>query len=288
MTRIAAVGVGVAFVLYIVVRISLNIIFSINENQQKARTQAKQGLPTVAFGQISPPRLQPAAVTSSRASVQLDLVDGQLPEATTSAKVYRVATPNLTLSAQDRARQRGKSLGFSGTPLHPNPQTFHWSDAWRQLEIDLASQTFSLTTDLPHVDFSKRTTFKQAGSLLLPLSSYAGNLFQYKDIQFNAPVIRFVNPAGNGVLPQSDTAVDTTNFVQATFLRQQLDARPVYAASGKFGPIKMVLIPPMASTDQSGRTSQIKLDQIVQFSSHYFPIETASPATYPMITPNAA
>lgn len=288
MTRVAAMGVGVALVLYIVVRVSLNIVFSLNNDHKAAQNQAKQNLPTVAFGQITPPQLQPATVTSATATIQLDLVDGTLPQSTSSAKVYRVATPSLTLSAQDRARQRGKTLGFDSTPTQPNPVTFTWGDAWRQLSIDLSSQTFNLTTNLPQVDFSHRVAFTKTTSLVTALSSYASNLFQYKDMQFNTPQIRYVNPAGTDVLPQSDTAVDTTNFIQATFLRQKLDDRSVYAATGKFGPIKMVIIPPMANRNQTSQNSQIKLDQIVQFSSHYFPIDSDNPSTYPIINASTA
>jgi hypothetical protein len=288
MTRVGAMGVGIALVVYIVIRVGLNIVFSLNNSHRAAQQQAQQGLPTVAFGQISPPQLQPATVSSATATVQLDLVSGSFPQSTTSAQVYKVAKPSLTLSAQDRARERGKSLGFSSEPDLPDPVTFAWSDAWRQLTIDLSSQAFSLTTDLPKVDFAQRTSFNQFTSLTGPVGTYTKNLFKYPDIQFSTPQIRYVNPAGKGVLPQIDTAVAATNFAQVTFLRQNLNNMAIYDASGKFGPIQMIVIPPMVGKNQSSSNNQIKLDQIVQFSSHYFPIDEVNPSSYPVIKASAA
>lgn len=284
MTRVAGIGLGIAVVLLLVAKLSLSLIFSINANHQKAKNQTAQSAPTVAFGQISAPQLTVTNVTTDSITPQLDLVSGDLPQSSPSAKVYKVATPSLTLTAQDRARQTGAALGFSEDPTQPNPVTFVWQDPWRQLTIDLTSQTFSLTTDLTKVDFSQRSDFTHNTNPTIPLTAYTKNLFKYTDMQFSAPQWRYVNPANSGVLPQPETATNVTNFIQATFLRNDLNTLPFYDASGKFGPITMVIIPPMTTA----KTNQIKLDQIVQFSSHYFPINTDKPASYPIISSQLA
>ena len=288
MSRVAAVGLMVAFVVYLVVRITLNYVFSLNTNNKEAKRDAIASLPNVAFGLLPAPRLQPAQVTSATATVQLDLVAGEMPQSTASASVFKVATPNLTLSAQDRARQRGDSLGFSNAPDDSDPVTFSWSDAWRQLDIDLSSQTFNLSTDLPKVDFSRRTNFTSISDLVRPVGQYAQRLFNYEDINFQQPIIRFVNPAGDGVLPQNDEAVATTNFAQVSFLRNKIGETPIYDGNGKRGPINMVIIPSMVGQENSRTANTIKLDQIVQFSSHYFPIDLNKSSIYPVISPNDA
>jgi hypothetical protein len=289
MTRTASIGLGAALALYIVVRVGLNIVFALNTNRQVAQQQAKQSQPAVAYGQITAPQLQPAAITTATSSLQLDLVDGAFPESTTSARVYKVAAPSLSLTAQDRARSRGASLGFSQTPDQPNTSTFSWADAWRQLTINLTNQTFSLTTNLPQVDFSQRSLFTQFTSLGQPATTFGQQLFGYTDMQFTNPIIRYVNPAGSFVLPQAENAVKPTNFAQITFLRQSLNALPVYAATGKFGPISLVIVPPMKTTaNNSTVNNQIKLDQVVQLSSQYFPIDSKQSSSYPIIDAQAA
>lgn len=288
MTRVAGIGLGAAVVAYIFIRITLNIIFTINTNNKLDKQQVQQSQPSVTFGQIAAPQLQPAAVDTTSATLQLDLVNGTFPQSTTSAQVYKVAAPSLSLTAQDRARQRGASLGFSSTPSQPDTNTFAWSDAWRQLSVSLKDQTFSLTSNLPEVDFSQRQTFNQFTSLSRPVGSFVQRLLSYSDIQFTTPQVRYVYPASGSVLPQGDNAVAPTNFAQISFFRQSLNGLPIYSATGKFGPINLVVIPPMKSTNSSSSSSGLKLDQIVQFTSQYFPIERDSASLYPIINPQTA
>jgi hypothetical protein len=98
--------------------------------------------------------------------------------------------------------------------------------------------------------------------------------------------VQFVNPVGSQFVPQSDTAVAPTNYARATFLRQKLNNLPIYSASGKFGPISLVIIP--KTIKEKEQVNTLEIDQIVKLENKYFPIQQDKSATYPIISPATA
>lgn len=243
---------------------------------------------SLTHGQIDPPRLPRAEVTTNTATLQLDLVNGDFPQATSAAAVYRAADASLSLSARDRARARATNLGFSTQPEESTASTFKWTENSRTLELDLSNQTFALHRPLNTLTFNNRQEFTRFSPINTITSNFIQRQFQYPDLNYKNPDVQFVNPLGSRFIPQSSNAIQPTNYAMATFTRQPLDGVPIYSSSGKFGPISMVIVPAV-KPDSNRRTSQdLQIDQIVRMDNNYIPIQTANPAIYPVITPRAA
>src|SRR5690606_38641647 len=125
MTRVFALGLGAALFLLIVGKVGLTILNSLTIEK---RIIQRQNMPTMTFGQIAQPKLPSANVTTETTTIQLDLVSGNLPQASATASVFRAADPSLSLSAQDRARAKANNLGFTTGSTQPTPSTFEWQD----------------------------------------------------------------------------------------------------------------------------------------------------------------
>ncbi len=284
MTRVFAVGFGAVVVVLIVGRIFFAIVGALTGD---ATTEQATNLPTAAFGQINQPVLPLADVTTETATIQLDLVSGTYPEASSSAIVYRAADSALSLSAQDRARARATNLGFTTSPTQPTPSTFKWGEGIRSLILNLNNQTFDLSVDISRINFARRQSFSRFSPIGQQTSQFIRSQFQYPDLQYDAPDVQFVNPVNGRYVPQSSTAVAPTNYAQATFLRQKINDLPVYSAGGKFGPISIVIVPETIKVEDD-RSTALEIDQIVDLENNYFPIQLTKSATYPIITAQTA
>lgn len=283
MTRVAAVGLGVAIVVLIVGRVFFSIVGMLSTEK---RSQQATNLPNVTFGQIDEPVLPLANVSTATATVQLDLVSGDYPQASASAKVYRAADSSLSLSAQDRARSRATNLGFTVNATQPTPSTFKWEEGIRSLVLNLNNQTFDLSTDTNRISFGNRQNFSRFSPIGQQASQFIQSQFQFTDLQYDSPEVQFVNPVAGQYIPQSDTAVAPTNYARATFLRQKLNDLPIYSSAGKFGPISIVIIP--ETIKENDRSTALELDQVVDLENNYVPIQLDKSATYPIITPQTA
>ena len=283
MTRVAATGVGALIVVLIVGRIFFSIVGALSSDK---RAQQTANLPNVTFGQIKEPVLPLSNISTATATLQLDLVSGDYPQASASATVYRSADSSLSLSAQDRARSRAVNLGFTSTATQPTPSTFKWAEGIRSLVLNLNNQTFKLSTDTNKISFGNRHNFSRFSPIGQQVSQFIQSQFQFTDLQYDSPEVQFVNPVGGQYVPQSDTAVAPTNYARATFLRQKLNDLPIYSSAGKFGPISIVIIPETIKEDD--RSTVLELDQIVELENNYVPIQLDKSAKYPIITPQAA
>src|SRR5690606_4111823 len=194
-------------------------------------------------GQISAPVLPNANVSTETATIQLDLVSGTFPQASSTATVYRVAGASLSLSARDRARAAATNLGFTVEPTEPTPSQFRWNQDSRTMLLDLSDHTFTLNRTISSINFNNRDSFSRFSPIGSHTSKFIQRQFQYPDLQYSTPEVQFVNPSANGFTPQSENAIQPTNYARATFLRQKLNELPVYSSSGKFGPISMVIAP---------------------------------------------
>jgi hypothetical protein len=279
LTKSASVFIGIGLVVLIIGRVLFGII---NQVFIEGPRQAKANLPTVAFGELSPPVLQPLTVSTSSTNLRLDLVSSQFPQASAAAKVYKVANPPLSLTAQDRARATATNLGFEKvTPTQPTPSEFLWTDGMRALSINLASQNYVLTTDLAKVNFAERQAFSQFTPIADQTSNLLRQLSKLTDINYASPVVQFVTPVGDNFVPQPDDAAELTKYARVSFYRQDLDNLPVFSAHGKVGPITMVAIPQKKATNTFS-PKEFGLDQIVWMANRYYPLDPSEPATYPI------
>lgn len=284
MTTVISIGVGVGIVVLIVGRVFLSIVGALTADK---KAQEFNTLPNVTFGQIDEPTLPLAEVTTTTATLSLDLVRGNYPEASNTATVYRAADTSPSLSAQDRARAKATNLGFTSSPSHPTPSTFSWQEGIRSLTVDLGNQTFKMSSEINRLAFNNRESFSRFSPIGQQVSQFVRAQFQFTDLQYDSPEVQFVNPVGGEFVPQNDTAVAPTNYARATFLRQKINDLPIYSPAGKFGPVSAVIIPPTIK-DERDRSTRLDMDQVVELQNYYFPIQLDKSAIYPIITSQTA
>jgi hypothetical protein len=279
---------GIFLMVVIVLRVAWGFI---NNTLFVQPAKLRASLPTVKYGPIPTPILPISTVSTASTTLQLDLVDGQFPQASAAANIYRVAKPSLTLSAQDRARSRANQLGFAAvSPTQPTPTIFAWDSGGKHLQVDLGLQTFSYMTDASKITFTNRDTFTPSSPVNSMAGAYLKDLVRYDDLQFSAPQIQFVAPSGNSYLPQPEDATALTNYVRATVLRTPIDNTPILSTSGEYGPISLIMIPgikpdPQSYAYNSNTPSQ---NEVIWLTSTYLPIDLTTSSTYPIISASTA
>lgn len=289
MTRLGLLGAGGLVVAIVLFRGMIGLINGLGQTSPNGTAKVAA---TVAFGEIPAPVLPNSAISAATAEVGLDLVAGSFPTVEPVADVYRVATPSLSLSAQDRARATASALGFSRTPTQQTPADFTWKVGERSLIYSLANHTFVLNTTISSLNMANRESFVFRSPVAAETAVYLQNVLTPSDIDFSQPVLRFVTPSQGGAsfTPQSSESTTATNFAEVTFHRTRLSELRLYSSNGKQGPINAFVVPPLKGLTQNSnsRTRAISQDQLVRLVNNYFPIDKTEPATYPIINGQTA
>ncbi len=288
MTRMIALGVGAALVAVIIFRVIINAISQIGVD----RAQQISATADVKFGSIDKPLINSEKIAASTVSLSLDLVNGSFPQASATARVYKVANPSLSLTAQDKARAKATNLGFTAEPNQSDSTKLTWQQENRSLTVLLRDQAVSLSTDdIAKINMANRQAFTRTSPIGRQTSQWLQGQLLYTDIDYTQPTVRFVNPIpgqANTFLPQPEDAAIPTSYAQVSFLRTSLNELPFYSRFGKLGPIVAVVIPALPTTSRTTTPTTIAVDQLVSLGSNYLPIDKSQFATYPIISASTA
>lgn len=284
MTRLIALGLGAALVVILFFKIVLDVVSMLSTN----RATQIAAIANAKYGVIDEPVLNDEQVRASAVNLSLDLVNGSFPESSPSARVYKVATPSLSLTAQDRARAKAANLGLTTEPDQSDSSQLVWQQDNRTLTIVLQDQSINLTTkDAAKINLTGLQSFTRSSPIARFTSALMQKQLLFNDLDYAQPIVRFVNPVDDTYLPQPEDAAIPTSYAQVSFLRGKLDELPFYTAKGKLGPLTVILTPP--ANPPAGRTlTAYSASQIIDLQSTYLPIDKNDFATYPIISASTA
>ncbi|MBL7159321.1 hypothetical protein ISS85_02520 [Candidatus Microgenomates bacterium] len=271
-----------AIILGIIGMISFLILkglLNLGINQWQASHPNPTPAPNVLFGKLSEIKF-PQSKYSYPQDFVLEIIGGQLPEASSSAKVYQIPKKLPSLLASRRAQEFANRLEFKNGPVSKTPTEYSFIDPktpLKTLDIDIVNYNFVLK-----YDYLKDEGVFQEGSPPQPQQAKdeANKFFQstnnfppdFRQGEIKTTLLRF---SGKELLPA--TSLSKTNVIRVDFLRSGVEGVPV--------------LPP--EFDQSSvfaivSGSRIKEKKIIWAEFEYFEPNYQTSASYPIKTINQA
>jgi hypothetical protein len=230
-------------------------------------------IPTVKFG-----KLTLLAFPKEKArpnSLILQTIHGGPPEASSTARVYRIPQKSPSLLSGKRAQQFALKLNFSPEPVEKTPSEYKFVDPdypARSLNYDLLKGNFKLKYDLTidpspiggsSLPANENLAIEEASTIFKSLGKLDG---------FLANGEKFVSY----LKYENNSLTETTNALDAKFVRIDFTSKPI-------GDLKVKYSQPNKSSVYvviSGR--RIEQERIVQIYYQHFPPDENDFATYPL------
>lgn len=275
---------GRKFVIY---AIAFLIVFTLGRVGLRFAVQTYQTLnppptpgPTMGFGYLPSPAF-PSQLQEDRPSeYEIGSIGGRFPSFNTQIAVYFMpsATPNLV--AFDLASEKASNLGFVLAPEKVTADVYRWRRPLplpSTLEMNIVTGTLDL-----EVDWASSVTLLTQRNLPSPegirgrsrdLMRLAGVL--QADIATAEPQLTYVKAlAGETRMVSSLSEAD---FIQAEFFRVGPQGVPTISSGRDKGVVSFLF---------SG--SQAQGENILRFTSQYYPVQWDTFHTYPMISAQTA
>lgn len=259
----------VGIIAYIILRMLWGIVFSIYISLYPPKApppnNAFNKLPVIKFP-------APIASPSGEFTYKLETIEGTVPSASESARVYFMPKKPANLLAITTTQDFASRLNFDATPIQETKNIYRFVDKdfpLRQLRYDIISDNFII-----------RYGFEQDKGLFvdkdLPFAETAkakarGILQTYnlspKDIQEGQTRVLALKLIGN-ILTET-TSVSQADAVRVDFYRKYIDGLRIVTPNPNEGAISIIF---------SG--SKITKKQILQLAYTYWPVDYETYATY--------
>lgn len=258
------------FIGYLIAR----FLFGVLLNVYGAVFPPKPPPPNHAFGKL--PKIEFPQLSSDQPtkplSYKLETIEGSVPAASESARVYFMPKKAANLLALTQTQEFAKRLQFDPTPLQQSRNVYQFQDpdtALRKLRYDIITDNF-----LVSYDWKQDTGLFTERSLPLPDagSAQARSLLQTydlytDDIAGGSIQITFLKFTGERLTPT--TSYSQADSIRVDFIRKSINAMPVVSSSPSDLPISITF----SSSTQSKK-------RILQFAYTYWPVDYETYATY--------
>jgi hypothetical protein len=236
--------------------------------------------PTVGFGRLPSPAFPSQLQEDKPQSYELGTVGNRFPGYGSQIAVYFIptATPNLT--ALDRAREKANNLDFVFPPEKVTNDIYRWRQSnplSSSLEMNIITGTLEMKVDWASsvTLLDKRNIPSRDGvrSKTRDLMRQAGIL--QTDVATAEPELTYVRALAGEIRPVA--SVSEADFVRANIYRVGPQGIPTVTSNPEQGVVSALF---------SG--SQAQGEDILEFTSQYYPVDWKTFHTYPMISATAA
>lgn len=271
-TRKFFFGLVIAFIVYLVLRFLIGMIV----NSLPPPTPPPPEPPNVLFNKISTSRFPKTAISSSGMTFILENIEGKLPEATTSAKVYSMPKKLPSFLTSERAKNFAAKLGFTKDPELISSYYYRFTDPnnqLRTLELDSVNMNFHLKFDYTHnYEIFNHQQLIQRDQIVSEIKNFIGSngLFDASILggKITSQLLTF-DPASKNFNPA--ISLSAANALAVNFFRQDLDGMKLLPPSFNKSYNFSFYVP---SPDVSNR--------ILEISYTFWPIDFNNFATYPL------
>lgn len=231
-------------------------------------------LPQIAFPNNASP--------SGQLTYTLQTADGELPEASTAARVYFMPKNIINLLSLSNAQSFVQQLGFTATPKQAANQTmYHWIDPnapLRTIDMDIVNKTFTLK-----YAYTQELSIFQGSSMQSPVDTIETAYEYFESLQLLQPDLspRFAKQTYLKLV--GDKLESATSQSQAQAARVDFYRMP-------YNGIRTVSDHPEQGLVNITFNSSSDLDKkFVAVNYTYWPIETPrKPCYYPLKKPQDA
>ncbi len=257
------------------------IIITVTPALKDLRGKPPPPPPTVLFGKLPPIEFPKGKEPKEPINYTLDTIQGNLPEATSSAKVIFIGKDVYSFLTLDRAKQFAKLFGFKNDPEAISDTLYRWTDPeipLRTIQRDIVSGNFTLI-----YDFLKDPNFFTEGKLP-PYGEKANNeikTFLNKGgldtagLSSGKSKVTFFKHSGNSL--EVVSSVSDAEITRVDLFREPIDGLPLLTPTFTDSPIVFYL------------TGEDKSEKKVIYVNYIFKsIQTDIFSTYPLKIPQEA
>lgn len=279
LTRIAitarkVIRYGIFFIIFLTVG---KIVLDLSVGVYKKVFPAPPPPPTVRFGKLTKIPF-PSPQPSAKITYTLQTPEGGLPtDIPTQAKVYFMPKANPNLLSLDVAKEKAKTLQFTGGPVQESDILYKFTDPNfpTVMEINIVTGTFSISYDLA----SDRSPLDQKPPVAETAASiFRGKLSNANDLpdDLSGPVTHvFFKLTNQGLTPA--LSLSESDVVKVNLFRKNYDNLPSVTGNPSEANVWAIV---------SGSTNSEQ--QIIAAEYHYHPVDETQYSTYPIKTPTEA
>lgn len=279
LTRIAitarkAIRIGIFLIIFITVG---KIVLDLSIGLYNKLFPAPPPPPTVKFGKLSKIPF-PQSSSDLKVTYALETPEGGLPtKIPTQAKVYFMPKASSNLLALDRAKEKAKTLAFTGEAIQESDTLYKFNNINfpSTMEINIVTGTFSISYDLS----ADRTPIDQKP----PVPEVAASEFRGKlsnaDVlpdDLSGPVSHEFFKLGSGGMTPA-LSLSESDVVKVNLFRKSYDELPSMTANPNEANVWGII---------SGSTNRDQ--KIIAAEYHYHPVDESQFSTYPIKTPSEA
>jgi hypothetical protein len=228
--------------------------------------------PNHAFGILPKIAFPSVATPSGGLTFQLETIEGNVPEASESARVYFMPKTAPNLLALTKTQEFASKLQFDATPIQESKNIYRFNDPefpLRRLRYDIVSSNFILRymferdisvfteKNLPSVDRAKQEAISM-------LESY--NLYP-NDIQGGDVTVSYLRLSQDHLA--ATTSLSQSDAIRINFFKKAIGDMPILTPVPDEAPISLIL-----SGSSNSKT------RVIQFAYTYWPIDYQTTATY--------
>jgi len=229
--------------------------------------------PSVLFGKL--PKIKfPQSKNTYPSNFVLETIGGELPEASSSAKVFQIPKKLPSLLASRHAREFATRLEFKGNPISKTPTEYKFEDpktSLRTLDLDIVNYNFSVKynflKDAEIFEEKSLPDSQQAKSEAISFFQKTG-IFP-SELQQGEKKVSFLSFTGKEFL--ETTSLSRANAVRVDFLRSNVDNYPLLPPEFERSPVFVIF---------SG--SKAKEKRVILAEFNYFEPNYQALATYPI------
>jgi hypothetical protein len=236
--------------------------------------------PNHAFGKLPQMKFPSVATPSAGLTLQLETIQGTVPNASSSASVYFMPKTAPNLLALTKTQDFATKLQFDPTPIQESKNVYRFNDhdiPLRRLRYDIVSSNFIIRYTFEN-DLSVFTE-KNLPSVGQVIQETHNILQTYNlltdDIQSDNGIISYLRLVGNRLVPT--TSLSQSDAVRVDYFKKPIGDMPILTPVPDEAPISIIL---------SGSSNSKK--RILQFAYTYWPIDYETSATYALKTSTEA
>ena len=144
-TKFLLKAVGVLFTIFLTIKVSTDVIQAIFPARPRT---SPLPTPTLTFGKLPSLRIDYLQIpTDQSPTVELDLVEAELPSKPRQVKIFPVSKAPYGFLALDRAKEQAKLFYFEDEPQKTSANELIWTGINRSLHMDPASLNFTYQYD---------------------------------------------------------------------------------------------------------------------------------------------
>lgn len=257
----------------------LKALLGVGINLWKSAHPAPTPAPNVLFGKL--PKLKfPQSKYSYPKDFTLETVGGELPQASSSAKVYQIPKKLPSLLASRHAQEFAARLGFIGEPVSKTATTYTYESAenpLKTLTLDILAHNFSLKYDfLKDRDLFTEKEIPSPPEAEIEADRFLGSTGNFpSDLKKGEKKVSFLRFTGQELLPT--TSLSKAQAVRVDFLRGGVNDYPLLPPEFEKSSVFIIF---------SGSKRNEK--RVLEVNFDYFEVDYGTSGTYPIKNPEEA